>query len=177
MEIPEIVTARLVLRGWRIEEFDRQAEIYADPEVTRFIGGPKPRSAAWDAFLRNAGTWALYGLGGWAVTDRAGGGVLGAVGFQIRQRGLGEDFDGAPECGWTLARAAQGRGIGTEAATAALRWLDARTEGARSHVVIDRDHVVSRRLAERLGYRFRREATYEGDPVVLMARERGGVPA
>jgi len=66
--IPTINTARVTLRAMRAEDFTRFADIWATPEVVRFIGGkPWPKPRAWDAFLRNAGHWQITGFGQWAV--------------------------------------------------------------------------------------------------------------
>ncbi|MEY8841049.1 GNAT family N-acetyltransferase, partial [Cribrihabitans sp. XS_ASV171] len=66
--IPTINTARLTLCAMRPEDFNRFAEIWADPQVVRHIGGtPRSRGEAWEAFLRNAGHWQMTGFGQWAI--------------------------------------------------------------------------------------------------------------
>ena len=172
MDVPVIETERLLLRGWDEADVAAMAEIQADPEVMRFIGGaPRDIGLVWDGYLRNLGAWARYGYGQWAVVEKADGALLGQLGFMRRRRGLGEDFDAAPECGWVLARAAWGRGIGFEAGRAAHGWFDARSRNARSHVIMDAEHVASYRLARKLGYRDWRAGTFQGDAVRLMARD------
>ncbi|MGK9232154.1 GNAT family N-acetyltransferase [Inquilinus limosus] len=165
-----IETERLVLRPHRAEDFDDLAAMWADPGVTRFIGGrPSTSEESWARLLRYGGLWSLLGLGYWAVRDRASGRFVGEVGFADFRRGLGPDFDGAPEAGWILAPWAQGRGLAGEAVRAALAWADARG-WARSVCIIDPENSPSLRLAEARGYREIRRVTYKDHPVILLER-------
>ncbi|MFE0753011.1 GNAT family N-acetyltransferase [Inquilinus sp. NPDC058860] len=169
-----IETERLVLRPHRAEDFDDLAAMWADPGVTRFIGGrPSTPEESWARLLRYGGLWSLLGFGYWAVRDRATGRFVGEVGFADFRRGLGPDFDGAPEGGWILAPWAQGRGLAGEAVRAALAWADARG-WARSVCIIDPDNAPSLRLAGACGYREIGRITYKDHPVVLLERPMPG---
>ena len=68
-----IETERLVLRPPRIEDFDRFAELLADAEACRFIGGHLPRAAAWRKFLQQPGAWLVQGFGMFSMIDRRSG--------------------------------------------------------------------------------------------------------
>ena len=57
MDQPRIETARLILCLPRIEDFDGYAELHADEEAARHIGGALPRAAAWRKFLQMPGAW------------------------------------------------------------------------------------------------------------------------
>ena len=46
-------TERLTLRPIALEDFPRWAEMMADPEASRFLGGVTPASTAWLAYTRN----------------------------------------------------------------------------------------------------------------------------
>jgi RimJ/RimL family protein N-acetyltransferase len=148
--IPRIVTERLVLRAMEPDDFPAFAALWADPAVTRAIlPEPRDETASWRSFLMNAGSWALSGMGQWAVEYQ--GAFIGQVGFFDAKRGLGPDFDGVPECGWVIDPAYQGRGLATEAAKAAHGWFDGRFGESRTLIAVG--HVASERLASRLGYR------------------------
>jgi RimJ/RimL family protein N-acetyltransferase len=69
--------------------------------------------------------------------------------------------------GWAL-----GQGYGREATEAAHAWFDAQPFGGRSHAMIEVGHQASFRVADRLGYRFMREAEDMGDRVMLLVRDR-----
>jgi RimJ/RimL family protein N-acetyltransferase len=167
----EIMTPRLVLRPHGLADAAESAAMWADAAVTRFIGG-----RAFDAeesrarLLRYAGHWALHGWGFWVVRDRADGAFLGEVGFGNYCRAIAPAFGEAPEIGWALVPAAQGRGVGREAVAAALGWGDARF--ARTVCMIRPGNARSMRLAEGLGYRRYAVAEYHGAETVLLERER-----
>ncbi len=70
MDQPRIETARLILRLPRIEDFDGYAELHADEEAARHIGGALPRAAAWRKFLQMPGAWMVQGFGMFSVSTR-----------------------------------------------------------------------------------------------------------
>ena len=168
--VPTINTTRATLRMMRPGDFDRFAEIWAMPEVVRYIGArPRNRDESWNAFLRNAGHWQVTGFGQWAVEDQAGKEMVGQVGFFYGARGLGEDFNTAPEAGWVLCPSAQGRGLGSEVAHAAHDWFDRVITGPLN-CMIHPEHAVSLHLAGQLGYVPLRDAQDVGGPVRLLQR-------
>jgi len=172
--IPNINTARLTLAAMRPGDFDRYAEIWAMPEVVHHISGePVSRDKAWGSFLRIAGHWQMTGFGQWAIIEQASRRMIGQIGFFIGTRALGEDFDGFPEAGWIIAPEVQGMGYGSEAALAAHDWFDRVIPGLLGAMVAP-DHVVSMRLADRLGYRALRHAEFGGTPVLLLRRDGPG---
>lgn len=173
--IPILNTGRLRLAGMRYEDFDRYAEIWADPQVVRHIGGqPRSRGDCWDAFLRNEGHWHMTGFGQWGVVMQKTRRLVGQAGFFYKSRDMGPDFDAYPEAGWVLAPEAQGQGLGREAVTAAHDWFD-RVIPGRLVAMIAPDNAPSLKLAQSLGYRPLREAECDGHPVTLLRRD--GPPA
>ncbi|MEP2891244.1 GNAT family N-acetyltransferase [Tateyamaria sp.] len=169
--IPTINTARATLRAMRPGDFDRFAEIWAMPEVVRYIGAiPRSRDESWNAFLRNAGHWQVSGFGQWAVEDQASKTMVGQVGFFYGARGLGEDFNLAPEAGWVLCPNVQGKGLGGEVVCAAHDWFDRVITGPLN-CMIHPDHAVSLHIADQQGYVPLRDVEHAGDPVRLLHRK------
>ncbi len=169
--IPVIQTDRLILRAMQRSDFPAFAALWALPEMTRYnIAGPRDETASWRSFLANAGSWAMDGIGQWAITWRETGAFIGQVGFFDACRGLGPDFDALPECGWAVAPSAQGQRVATEACKAVHGWMDARAQGG-TVVLIAAGHVVSERLAMRLGYRQFRVMTLDGVAMGLARRK------
>jgi RimJ/RimL family protein N-acetyltransferase len=146
LEVPVLETERLRLRPFREADLDGYAEVCADPEVMRYLGGRAfSRSESWRQIAYLIGHWHLRGFGMWALEEKDTGTFLGRVGFN--------DPEGWPsfEIGWSLGRRFWGRGYATEAARAALHY---------GFTAMDRDHVISIihpdnrssiRVAERLG--------------------------
>ena len=144
---PVLQTERLILRPVAMEDFPRWAEMMADPEAARFLGGAQPAATAWRGFMTMAGAWSLTGVSMFSVIDRETGLWLGRIG-PWRPHGWPGN-----EVGWGLHPDAQGRGYGVEAATAALDYaFDVLGWDDVIHC-IDPDNTPSQRLAERLGSR------------------------
>src|SRR4051794_32453249 len=77
-DIPIIETARLILRDHRLADFDIYVAMWADPLVTRFIGGrARSREESWIRFLRHAGMWRHVGFGFWAIEEKESGRFVG----------------------------------------------------------------------------------------------------
>lgn len=144
---PVLETARLTLRPIAPEDFPRWADMMADPEAARFLGGPQPAEVAWRSFMTMAGCWSLTGVSMFSVIERDSGLWLGRIG---PWKPLG--WPGT-EVGWGLHPDAQGRGYGLEAATATIDYAFDVLGWTEVIHCIDPDNAPSQRLAERLGSR------------------------
>lgn len=173
MRWPTIETARLKLRGHRLEDFDALAAMWGDEGVTRHIGGRlSTREESWGRLQRYVGHWALNGFGFWAVEEKATGAYAGELGFaDFRRQGLAEHFRGAPEMGWALAPAFHGKGYAREALTAALAWGGEKFGAVRIVCIIDPDNAPSIRTAEAIGFRRFAEAHYHDAPTLVFERD------
>ncbi|MBK0327008.1 GNAT family N-acetyltransferase [Rhodobacteraceae bacterium F11138] len=168
--IPNINTARLTLRAMRHEDFDRFAEIWAMPEVVRYLGGqPRSRRRAWEAFLRNAGHWQMTGFGQWAIVEQRSRKIIGQTGFFFGAQAVGEDFDPFPEARWLLVPDARRRGLAQEAVRAAHDWFDRVVPGPLV-IQVAPDNETCLRLASEIGYSEMRRARVKGESVVLLRR-------
>lgn len=163
-------TDRLILRAPCLDDYPDLHALWSDPEVVRHIvGAPLSAEDTWARLMRSVGHWALQGFGHWIVRTRDGG-FVGEVGFVQLRRGISPWFDAAPEAGWVVRTAAQGRGYAAEAIDAALAWSASRWPGAETACIIGPDNAASLRLAERFGYRRDGEVVYRGRPTVVLRR-------
>src|SRR5271170_6882454 len=97
-EPPSLETERLTLRGHRLEDFVQCAAMWADPHVTRYIGGkPLTEEESWTRLLRYVGHWALLGFGYWVAEENATGSFVGEIGFADYKRDLEPSLKGVPE--------------------------------------------------------------------------------
>lgn len=171
MNIPVIETERLILRGQVPEDFPAFAAMWADPVVTRFIGGvPLSEEEAWAKFMRIAGHWTLLGFGFWAIVDKASGKRIGEAGILDVKREIVPSFHGTPELGWGLLPSAHGKGYATEAVRAIIAWAENHFGKVRMVCIIDPDNIASLRVAHAVGFREYARTTYKGDPTVLLER-------
>jgi len=154
MLVPIVETERLILRGFKLDDFDAYSALWSDPEVTRHIGdgSVKSREEAWTSFLRHAGHWQMLGFGSWNVEEKATGRPIGYIGFNERHRDRGTAYDALPEVGWMFARSASGKGYATESLDAVLQWGRANLGAVRVVAVVAPDNIASLRVAEKCGF-------------------------
>jgi RimJ/RimL family protein N-acetyltransferase len=151
MLAPTLTTERLIIAPMSLDHFEEHAAAWADPEMTRFIGGnPRSRNESWGKFLQGAGLWSIIGYGYWSFLDRETGAYLGNGGLSQFERGIAE-LIGYPEAGWAFAPDAWGKGYATEAMTAILNWADEAKLG-EIRCIIDPDNAASHNVATKLGF-------------------------
>jgi ribosomal-protein-alanine N-acetyltransferase len=153
-----IETPRLLLRELTDADHAALYEMYQDPRMNRFIGGPPPpREEYWQKVHE---TWPAYyarhGFGLWATVRKEDGRLMGRCGL------LAQEVEGERhvEVGYALAPEFRGRGYATEAAVAS-RDHAFRTLGV-PHVIslILPGNAASVRVAERNGMTFWKMAEF-----------------
>jgi RimJ/RimL family protein N-acetyltransferase len=163
--IPELETARLLLRALGPGDLDAYAAMYADAEVMRFLedGRPLDRAAAWRSMAVHLGHWRLRGYGQWALVERTTGELVGRAGLWQP-----EGWPGL-EVGWLLGRPYWGHGFATEAARAAVAHAFNVVGAERVISLIRPDNHASIRVAERLGERYERTIDVSGGAAHIYA--------
>lgn len=170
--VPVIETPRLILRGWRDDDLEPLARMYADEETMRFIGpgGARPYEETAEALAKHRAFWDEHGFGLWAVEEKATGEMIGRIGLWIHPL-LPHDV----EVGWLLERSRWGRGLATEGGAAAVAHAFEALALDRVVSLTYPENKASRRIMEKLGLSYRGEIPYErvrGGVVVWYARER-----
>ena len=117
--VPEIRTARVLLRGWRSEDLDPFAALNADPEVMEHFPATLTRDESAAMIGRILAHFEKHGLGLWAAEVPGVAPFIGFVGLAVPR--FEAAFTPCVEVGWRTARAHWGHGYVTEAARAALR--------------------------------------------------------
>ena len=146
---PTLETERLILRVPESGDFERFAQMFADENAARHIGGQLPRAAAWRRFLQMPGAWLMQGFAMFSVVEKSSGRWLGQLGpWQP------EGWPGT-EVGWSFHPDAWGKGYALEAGRTAVDWAFEHLGWTEVIHSIDPDNAASIKLAERLGSRNR----------------------
>jgi RimJ/RimL family protein N-acetyltransferase len=146
--IPTLETARLKLRAFRADDIEAMAQIYADPDVARYItmdGLPQSRLNAWRSMTNIMGHWALRGFGMWAVELKAREELIGFMGPHFPESWPGQ------EIGWALAKAHWGRGYATEGVKSCLDYAFNVLQWDKVIHIINPANTRSIAVAEKVG--------------------------
>jgi RimJ/RimL family protein N-acetyltransferase len=146
--MPPLATERLELRRFTAADLEPLLHVFGDPEVMRYVGAerrPLGREQVEALVARAEADWSQQGFGLLAIVERAGGRLVGEAGLQHLEAGP------EIELGYTLARAAWGRGYATEAARAVLRWGFAGLTLRRIVAVADPANAASLHVLDKLG--------------------------
>ena len=157
----ETPSLRLTRPSWA--ELTDYARMAADPAVMNTLGGVRSLEESRAILGRHIDHWCRFGFGYYTARDRAGGRFAGRGGLRhVHIEGRDE-----VEIGYGFLATYWGRGLATELAIACARV---------GFEVLGRPDLVcftlptnraSRRVMEKVGFRFERDATYAGLPHVL----------
>ncbi len=176
MPAPTLKTPRLTLSPPTLADFEDSRAMWADPLVTRHVGGrPYTEEESWTRLMRARGLWEVLSFGYWAVRETATGRYVGEVGFADLRRELEPSLYDLPEMGWVLAAWSHGQGFGTEAVEAGLAWIDETLAPPVVPCIINVENGPSIALATKVGFRVKTHAAYKGSPILVMERRSGEV--
>jgi len=142
-----LTTERLSLRRFTADDVELVHAWYGDPEVTRYLGGPKTRAEVEKMMAsRILGYYDEHpGLGIWATTERASGRTIGMH--------LLNHIHGEPliQTGYVLGSAFWGHGYATEMALAVMRYGFETLRLERIHGLTTPDNIASQRVLMKIG--------------------------
>lgn len=169
---PLLTTERLELWQPQAGDLEGLNALNTDPRTLTYLGNWTPGAA--DSFarlLRNAGSWALYGYGIFMIRLRGAPQIIGTCGIFRSFRGFAHGLDDVPEAGWIVHPDHWGQGYAGEAMAAVMPWFDAAHGQQRIACMIEEGHVVSERLATKLGFvPYARHQQPDEKPLVLYER-------
>jgi aminoglycoside 6'-N-acetyltransferase len=154
-----------LLRRMRTSDLAAFQAYRSIPELGRFQGWSPMSGTEALSFLGEMCNAQLFTAGDWvqlAIADHEDGHLIGDIGIFVSADGQ------TGEIGFTLAPAAQGRGIATAAVRQALQLLFDITRVKQVLGITDRRNVRSIRLLERVGFRHceSRSTVFRGEPCV-----------
>jgi RimJ/RimL family protein N-acetyltransferase len=161
----ELRTERLLMRPPEDADLEDLVALHDDPAMVRVFGDTtREEMVDWIAIARR--DWEERGHGRVVIRDREDGAFLGRTGLRFWP-----EF-GEVELGWSLAAAARGRGIATEAGRAWLDWGFRELDLPYFTSMIDPWNTASIAVAERLGMTRLRDDELNGEPMLVYALSR-----
>jgi len=153
--VPIIETDRLILRAPQMSDLPRMTAFFATSR-SHMVGGPRDEPETFRTLTSRLGHWMLRGYGMWHFHTKADERFMGWAGLMYAP-GWHE-----PELGWTVMEDGEGKGLASEAVTAARAY-------AARHQALDAlmsyiapANARSRAMAIRLGATFERKAELLG---------------
>jgi [ribosomal protein S5]-alanine N-acetyltransferase len=168
-----LVTERMRLRSFRLEDLEALWAIQRDPETMHWYPHPFAREESEGWIRRNLERYDRDGYGLWAVELLEDARFAGSCGLAIQQ------VDGVAELevGWMFDRALWNRGLATEAGRA-CRDLAFDTMGRTRLISLVRpENVASCRVAEKLGMTVEKETMHAQLHHFVYAMTPADVPA
>lgn len=146
MSLPEIRTARLLLRPWNRGDIDTLHEFFTEPEVRRYLWDNTviPRETVEEAVESHLETSGRDGIGYWTI-ETASDRHAGFCGIRF--------IDGGPEIElmYGLRGRHWGNGFATEACRAVIEYLWNSTRFDAVHARTDPPNSASVEVMKRLG--------------------------
>ncbi len=148
-----IETQRLLLRPLTSADVDAIVQIWTDPDVTRYMGGPRDPEKVRATLTEDAraNPPPLFDLQ--PVVEKATGIVIGDCGIIEKT----VDDRAEHEVVYVLAKSAWGKGYATEIAQAIRDHAFEQMGLQRIIALIDAENVASRRVAEKVGFNYEKD--------------------
>ncbi len=158
----QINTPRLLIRSLQLSDATPLAAIWADPQVTQFMGGPRDHAEVKRLVEQDAQSPDPPEIDLWPVVEKSSGMVVGDCGL------IEKEVDGQNEVElvYVLERRSWGMGYATEAASAIMRYAFEELGLTRLISLIDPRNAPSERVALKLGMMLEKETVRPGGKVM-----------
>ena len=150
-------TQRLILREFQLEDSSQLAPILANPQVMKF--SPTGILSVEQTLIKvNSliNSYKKHGWGKWAIIHKEGHKLIGYCGLAVEQ----VDNVNEPEIGYRLAPEFWGKGLATEAASAAVQQGFEKFKLPYILGIVDPANTASLKVLEKLGMRYERKTIF-----------------
>lgn len=142
-------TERLMLRRLTPDDRPALAQILGDSEVMQYsVAGVLSEKATGEFIEWCQYSYQQHGFGPWAVVEKSSAALAGFCGLNAERVDDADEI----ELGYRLAPAFWGRGLGTEAARAALRFGFEQLNVASVIAIVQPANVASVAVIQKLGF-------------------------
>lgn len=149
----KLETERLFLRPIQVADVAALATLWTDPEVTRFMGGPRNYQELYKELSEDTRIKPCPKFGLWPVIEKATRQVVGHCGI------IDKEVDGVTEFElvYVLTKSTWGKGYATEIATAIKDHAFKHFDLKRIIALIDPMNPTSARVATKVGLRYEKD--------------------
>ncbi|MBE9004241.1 GNAT family N-acetyltransferase [Fortiea sp. LEGE XX443] len=163
--MPEIETPRLRLRHFITEDFDDLFRLYTDAEVMKYLS-PRNQEQTQASLHKHIQHWQQYNFGMWAVIHKDSGRMIGRCGLGF--------LDNTPEVelGYVFDKSYWRMGVGTEAATATIKYGFEQVRLNRIVAIAHPKNIASVRVIQKVGMKYEKNARFYNVDVVYYAINR-----
>lgn len=163
--MPEIETSRLRLRHFVTDDLDDLFRIYSDAEVMKYLS-PRNKEQTQASLHKHIQHWQQYNFGMWAVVHKDSGRLIGRCGLGF--------LDNTPEIelGYVFDKPYWNMGIGTEAATATIKYGFEEVKLNRIVAIAHPQNIASVRVIQKVGMKYEKNAHFYNVDVVYYAINR-----
>ena len=154
-------TERLVLRRLQGRDIPALLNLWTDPEVTFYMGGPRNRQQLEADFAKEAAGPLAEEYDLWPLADKRTGRVVGHCGL------LEKDVDGKPEVElvYVIARSAWGHGFASEVARELIQHAFHQLNITRLMALIEPENGASEAVAKNVGMHLEKETVRPGGTI------------
>lgn len=151
-------TEHLLFRPLTLADLDDMAALYADPEVMRYLGGPRSRDEVQRVLNGYIQEYQTYGHSFFATIDKEEQRFIGHCGL------LNQEVEGNPEVelAYVLARPYWQRGLALEGALALKEYGLQQRGFPRLVSLIPPENLASIHIAEKIGMHYDRDVDQWG---------------
>ncbi len=146
-------TERLLIRSLQVTDAPTLAKLWADPRVTKYMGGPRSYDDLYESFIKDAQVKLTPKIDLWPVVEKSTGQIIGHCGI------LDKNVDGKTEYEliYVLAKSVWGKGYATETATSIKNYAFQRLGLRRIIALIDPQNKVSELVAVKVGLHYEKD--------------------
>jgi ribosomal-protein-alanine N-acetyltransferase len=149
----KIETDRLIIKSNQEVDLEPLAALWADPEVTYYMGGPRNYEEILKILREDAQLDPQPAFDLWPVIEKETGKIIGTGGI------LEKDIDGRNqyEIIYVLAKSVWGKGFATEMARSFKDYAINELGLERVTALIDPDNVKSEKVATKIGLKYEKD--------------------
>lgn len=156
-----IETRRLLLRKIEIDDVPVLVQLWCDPIVTEYEGGPRESSEVEKSLREDvrSGQSEIFDM--WALVEKSSNRLIGHCGLTEKEVEGRQEI----ELTYTLAQSAWGKGYATEIASGLRDYAVSTLKVKRLIALIHPENRASARVAQKIGMRLERQIVRPGDHV------------